>query len=134
TLKSLLKSALCKVSCSSSINSVESAEKMLMKLSGFLISCAIPAVNCPSEPARRDTRLRHRLERLDPCRKAEPIEACPHFRKRFVHTPGRRRTSRCDISRHGVALLWNQHPEPTGSRWATPTSSEIQQNPGQPPQ
>jgi hypothetical protein len=36
---------------------------------------------------------------------AEPIEACPHFRKRFVHSPGRRRTSRCDISRHGVALL-----------------------------
>jgi hypothetical protein len=29
--------------------------------------------------------------------------------------------------------LWNQHPEPTGSRWATPTSSEIQQNPGHPP-
>ncbi|MCK9917446.1 hypothetical protein MXD81_50730, partial [Microbacteriaceae bacterium K1510] len=25
------------------------------------------------------------------------------------------------------------HPEPTGSRWATPTSSEIQQNPGHPP-
>jgi len=29
--------------------------------------------------------------------------------------------------------LWNQHPEPTGSRWATPTSSKIQQNPGHPP-
>ncbi|UPT92193.1 hypothetical protein HAP41_0000048965 (plasmid) [Bradyrhizobium barranii subsp. apii] len=28
--------------------------------------------------------------------------------------------------------MWNQHPEPTGSRWATPTSSEIQQNPGHP--
>jgi putative DNA methylase len=28
--------------------------------------------------------------------------------------------------------LWNQHPEPTGSRWATPTSSEIQQNLGHP--
>ncbi|WP_165128019.1 MULTISPECIES: DUF1842 domain-containing protein [Bradyrhizobium] len=28
--------------------------------------------------------------------------------------------------------LWHQHPEPTGSRWATPTSSEIQQNPGPP--
>jgi len=28
--------------------------------------------------------------------------------------------------------LWNQHPEPTGSRWATPTSSKIQQNPGHP--
>jgi hypothetical protein len=30
--------------------------------------------------------------------------------------------------------LWNQHPEPTGSRWATPTSSEVQQNPGHPPE
>nr|ABU51107.1 BpiB04 [uncultured bacterium Bio7] len=29
--------------------------------------------------------------------------------------------------------MWNQHPEPTGSRWATPTSLEIQQNPGHPP-
>jgi hypothetical protein len=54
---------------------------------------------------RRDIRLHHRAERLDPCRKAEPIEARPHFCKRFVHSPGRRRTSRCDISRHGVALL-----------------------------
>lgn len=42
---------------------------------------------------------------LDPCRKTEPIDARPHFPKRFVHSPGRRPTSRCDISRHGVALL-----------------------------
>ncbi|MFK4719427.1 hypothetical protein ABIE89_000527 [Bradyrhizobium niftali] len=54
---------------------------------------------------RRHIRLHHRAERLDPRRKAEPIEARPHFRKRFVHNPSRRRTSRCDISRHGVALL-----------------------------
>ncbi|MGY4408566.1 hypothetical protein ACVWW4_000302 [Bradyrhizobium sp. LB7.1] len=54
---------------------------------------------------RRHIRLHHRAERLDPCRKAEPIEARSHFRKRFVHSPGRRPTSRCDISRHGVALL-----------------------------
>ena len=37
------------VSCSSSISSVETAEKLLTKLSGFLISCAMPAVNWPSE-------------------------------------------------------------------------------------
>jgi hypothetical protein len=55
--------------------------------------------------SRRDIRLHHRAERLDPCRKTQPIEARPHFCKRFVHSPGRRRTSRCDISRHGVALL-----------------------------
>lgn len=42
---------------------------------------------------------------LDPCRKAELIEARPHFCKRFVHSPGRRPTNRRDISRHGVALL-----------------------------
>src|SRR4029077_5211612 len=33
----------------SSISSTDTAEKLLTKLSGFLISCAIPAVNCPSE-------------------------------------------------------------------------------------
>ncbi len=54
---------------------------------------------------RRHIRLHHRAERLDPRRKAEPIEARPYFRKRFVHSPGRRPTSRCDISRYGVALL-----------------------------
>ena len=31
------------------MSSTETAEKLLTKLSGFLISCAIPAVNCPSE-------------------------------------------------------------------------------------
>jgi hypothetical protein len=36
-------------SCNSSINSAESAEKLFTKLSGFLISCAIPAVSWPSE-------------------------------------------------------------------------------------
>ena len=41
---------------------------------------------------RRDIRPHHRAERLDPCRKTEPIEAC------------RQRTSLCDVSRHGVAL------------------------------
>ena len=36
-------------SCNSSINSVEMAEKLFTKLSGFLISCAMPAVSWPSE-------------------------------------------------------------------------------------
>ena len=36
-------------SCNSSISSAESAEKLLTKLSGFLISCAMPAVSWPSE-------------------------------------------------------------------------------------
>ena len=34
-----------RASCNSSINSVESAEKLLTKLSGFLISWAMPAVS-----------------------------------------------------------------------------------------
>ena len=33
----------------SSISSTETAEKLLTKLSGFLISCAMPAVSWPSE-------------------------------------------------------------------------------------
>ena len=33
----------------SSISSTEMAEKLLTKLSGFLISCAMPAVSWPSE-------------------------------------------------------------------------------------
>ena len=34
-----------KASCNSSISSTETAEKLLTKLSGFLISCAMPAVS-----------------------------------------------------------------------------------------
>jgi len=33
------------VSCSSSMSSLETVEKLLTKLSGFLISCAMPAVS-----------------------------------------------------------------------------------------
>src|SRR5260370_88189 len=36
-------------SCSSLVSSAETAEKLLTKLSGFLISCAIPAVSWPSD-------------------------------------------------------------------------------------
>src|SRR5262249_5851578 len=36
-------------SCNSSINSLESPAKLLTKLSGFLISCGMPAVSWPSE-------------------------------------------------------------------------------------
>src|SRR6266404_4273365 len=38
-----------RASPNSSTNSWESAEKLLTKFSGFLISCAMPAVSCPSE-------------------------------------------------------------------------------------
>ena len=41
--------AAFRASCNSSISSAEIAEKLLTKLSGFLISCAMPAVSWPSE-------------------------------------------------------------------------------------
>ena len=44
-----LKLTSARDSCNSSISSAETPEKLLTKLSGFLISCAMPAVNCPSD-------------------------------------------------------------------------------------
>ena len=40
---------LTRASRNSSISSTETAEKLLTKFSGFLISCAMPAVSWPSE-------------------------------------------------------------------------------------
>ncbi|KYK44629.1 hypothetical protein A1D31_36575 [Bradyrhizobium liaoningense] len=48
-----------------------------------------PVVTVARRAGHRDVRLHHRAERLDRCRKAESAEARPHFRKRFVHSPGR---------------------------------------------
>jgi len=74
----------------------------------------------------------HRAERLYSCRKAEPLEALADILKGLVHRPVRPPYCRCAISRHGVAFLsWNQHPEPNGSRQATPPS-HFQQPPGHP--
>ena len=42
-------STFAMISCNSSISSAESEEKLLTKFSGFLISCAMPAVSWPSE-------------------------------------------------------------------------------------
>ena len=41
-------------SSNSSSSSTDSAEKLLTKFSGFLISCAIPAVSWPSEASFSD--------------------------------------------------------------------------------
>src|ERR1700738_700055 len=50
SVRSLLsRCAPASASRNSSMSSTEMAEKLLTKLSGFLISCAIPAVNWPSE-------------------------------------------------------------------------------------
>ena len=45
----LSRAAGLSTSSSSSINSADRAEKLLTKLSGFLISCAMPAVSCPRD-------------------------------------------------------------------------------------
>jgi hypothetical protein len=68
--------------------------------------------------------LHHRPKRIDARGQAKQIEACRHLVPSFAHSPHihRRQYSRCCAnSFHGVAFLsWNQHPEPTGSRRATP--------------
>src|SRR5271154_4303323 len=66
----------------------------------------------------------HGPERLDPGRQTEPIKADRNGVPSFVHSPHscqRQSGQWCDNFLHGVAFLsWNQHPEPTGSRRATP--------------
>src|SRR6202163_432145 len=66
----------------------------------------------------------HGSERLDPGRQTESIKADRNCVPSFVHSPHscRRQSGQwCDSFLHGVAFLsWNQHPEPTGSRRATP--------------
>ena len=54
-----------------------------------------------------------------------------HFVPRLTHRRARHRTRHHGRSLHGVAFLsWNQHPEPTGSRRATPLLL-FQHRPGQ---
>jgi hypothetical protein len=60
-------------------------------------------------------------KRLNPCRQAEPLEARQQARQSLSLQRSRRDRGGCGKFVHGVALLsWNQHPEPTGSRRATP--------------
>ena len=72
----------------------------------------------------------HRAQRLDPGRQAEPIEGRRHFFPRLTHRRSRHCTRHHGRCLHGVAFLsWNQHPEPTGSRRATPLLL-VQHRPG----
>ena len=65
--------------------------------------------------------LHHLAKRLKPSRQAKPLEARRDARQRFDLQLSRGNRSGCDKSVHGVAFLsWNQYPEPTGSRRATP--------------
>src|ERR1019366_8732158 len=77
--------------------------------------------------------IHHFAQRLDPRRQAKSLETRRHARQRLAlqRTRGNRR--RCDMLLHGVAFLsWNQHPEPTGSRRATPLL-HFQHSAGHPP-
>src|ERR1700737_3426146 len=68
--------------------------------------------------------LQHRAKRLDPSGQAKAIEARRNFSPSFTNRSQnlRRQSARsCVKFLHGVAFLsWNQHPELTGSRRATP--------------
>src|SRR6202023_1727941 len=84
-----------------------------------------------SRAARRSRIVFHHLGKcLDSRGKAETFETRRHIRQRFDLDRSRRNRGGCDKSVHGVAFLsWNQHPEPTSSRRATPLLL-FQQSPG----
>src|SRR5208337_515368 len=82
-----------------------------------------PILATPMARTARRSRidLHHLAKRLKPSGQAKPLEARRHARQRFDLQLSRGNCSGCDKSVHGVAFLsWNQHPEPTGSRRATP--------------
>ena len=82
---------------------------------------------------RRRILLHHLVQRLDPGGKAKPLEARRHARQRFGFQRMRGNRLRCGMFLHGVAFLsWNQHPEPNGSRRATPLL-HFQLSSGHPP-
>src|SRR6202023_3022129 len=92
---------------------------------------APPAVTAPPFAARMTRSaglfrilLQHRAKRLDPSGQAKAIEARRNFSPSFTNRSQnlRRQSARsCVKFLHGVAFLsWNQHPELTGSRRATP--------------
>src|SRR3982074_2694079 len=84
-----------------------------------------------SRAARRSRIVFHHLGKCpDPRGKAETFETRRHIRQRFDLDRSRRNRGGCDKSVHGVAFLsWNQPPEPTSSRRATPLLL-FQQSPG----
>ena len=72
----------------------------------------------------------HRAQRFDPGRQAEPIERRRHFFPRLTHRRSRHCTRHHGRCLHGVAFLsWIRHPEPNGSRRATPLLL-VQHRPG----
>jgi hypothetical protein len=83
-----------------------------------------------SRAARRSRVVFHHLGKcLDPRGKAETFETRRHFASASILT-ALAGSGGCDKPVHGVAFLsWNQHPEPTSSRRATPLLL-FQQSPG----
>ncbi len=77
--------------------------------------------------------LQHLAQRLKPGGKAKAFKAGRHARQRLSLQRVRGNCGRRDMLLHGVAFLsWNQHPEPKGSRRATPLLP-FQHSSGQPP-
>src|SRR5271154_2990227 len=120
-----------------------SLNRYLAGMKANLALGAAPAVSSPflaadvaSPTGLLGVLLHHRAKRIDAGGQAEPIEACGHLVPSFAHSPGIRRSQSercCANSLHGVAFLsWNRHPEPTGSRRATPLLL-FQHSPGQSP-
>ena len=99
---------------------------------------AIPAPALSTRVARPAKFLsllfHHRRKRLEAGRQAEPLEAGRYLIPSLTHSPRiyRRQGSLCcATSLHGVAFLCGiKHPEPTGSRRATPLLL-FQHSPGQ---
>ena len=77
--------------------------------------------------------LQHLAQRLEPGRKAKAFKARRHARQRLGLQRIGGNCGRRGMLLHGVAFLsWNQHPEPKGSRRATPLLP-FQHSSGQPP-
>src|SRR5271167_1422049 len=82
---------------------------------------------------RRRILLQHLAQRLEPGGKAKAFKARRHARQRLGLQRIGGKCGRRGMLLHGVALLsWNQHPEPKGSRRATPLLP-FQHSSGQPP-
>src|SRR5208337_2205161 len=76
--------------------------------------------------------LQHLAQRLEPGGKAKAFKARRHARQRLGLQRIRGNCGRRGMLLHGVAFLsWNQHPEPKGSRRATPLLP-FQHSSGQP--
>src|SRR5208283_334277 len=70
---------------------------------------------------RRRILFQHLAQRLEPGGKAKAFKARRHARQRLGLQRMRGNRGRGGMLLHGVAFLpWNQHPEPKGSRRATP--------------